>query len=301
VSLAQPPGVPRPAAIFLNRAAGSATSSRVRRAVELTRRALDADLHVTATRDAGALRAWMESLAGPYRTVVVAGGDGSLGIAYNLLAGTDVAIGHLPAGFGNATAHLLHLPRRPEALARVLASGDARAVDLVSVDGRLALFAGAGWDALVAGRFAASPAGGVVGWSSSVLRSLPDLWRRTPVHVLADDELVHEGPMELLVVGTTPWFGRGLLVNPGARPDGGRLMARVYTGPAPRFALDAARWLARRRPTAPGVAASVVELRSAGGRPIPLQADGDLLGEQTEWRFEIRPAAARLIGQWSDR
>lgn len=270
----------------------------MRRAVELTRRGLDADLHVTATRDADAFREWLESLVGTYRTVVVAGGDGSLGVAYNLLAGTDVAIGHLPAGFGNATAHLLRLPRGPEALARVLAAGDARPVDLVSVDDRLVLFAGAGWDALVAGRFAASDAGGLAGWTSSIVRSLPHLWRRASVQVLADGELAYEGPMELLVVGTTPWFGRGLLVNPGARPDVGRLTVHVYPGPAPRFALDAVRWLARRSPSAPGVPASVVELRSTDGRPIPLQADGDLMGERTEWRFEIRPAAARLIGRW---
>jgi len=154
--------------------------------VDLTRRALDADLHVTATRDADEFRGWMESLVEMYRTVVVAGGDGSLGVAYNLLAGTDVAIGHLPAGFGNATAHLLRLPREPEALARVLAAGDARPVDLVSVEDRLVLFSGAGWDAMVAGRFAATRAGGIVGWSSSVVRSLPDLWRRASVEVLAD-------------------------------------------------------------------------------------------------------------------
>ena len=148
------------------------------------------------------------------------------------------------------------------------------------------------------GRFAATAAGGLVGWTSSVVRSLPELWRRASVQVLADGELVHQGPMELLVVGTTPWFGRGLLVNPGARPDAGRLMLRVYPGPAPRFALDAARWLTRRRPTAPGVPASVVELRSVDGRPIALQGDGDVLGERAEWRFEIRPSAARLIGRW---
>jgi diacylglycerol kinase family enzyme len=298
VSIEQPPGAPRPAAVFLNRAAGSATSARVRRAVELTRRALDADLHVTATRDPDALREWLESRVGDSRTVIVAGGDGSLAVAYNLLAGTDVAIGHLPAGFGNATAHLLHLPRRPEALARLLAAGDARPVDLVSVHDRLALFVGAGWDARVAGRFAAAGAGGLVGWTSAILRSLPDAWRRASVQVLADGEPVHDGPMELLVVSTTPWFGRGLLVNPGARPDAGRLMLRVYSGPAPRLAIDAIRWLARRGPTPPGVAAAVVELRSADGRPIPVQADGDLLGARPEWRFEIRPAAARLIGGW---
>lgn len=298
MSAEQAGGAPKPVAIFLNRAAGSAGSARARRAVELTRHALDAELHVTATRNPDELRAWLAPRIGGCRTVVVAGGDGSLAVAYNLLAGTDVAIGYLPAGFGNATAHLLRLPRGPVALAGVLVAGDARPVDLVAVDGRLALFAGAGWDALVADRFAATRAGGVIGWSASIARSLPDLWRRPSVEVRADGEVVHEGPMELLVVGTTPWFGRGLLVNPGARPDAGRLMLRVYPGPAPRFALDAVRWLTRRQPSVAGLPASIIELRSADARPIPVQADGDVLGEQAEWRFEIRPAAARLIGRW---
>jgi diacylglycerol kinase (ATP) len=298
VLLEQDSGTPRPAAIFLNRAAGSAASARVHHAVELTRRALDADLHVTATRDPAAFGDWLRARIEPYRTVVVAGGDGSLSVAYNLLAGSDVALGYLPAGFGNATAHLLRLPRRPEALARVLAAGETRPVDLVSVDGRLALFAGAGWDALVAGRFAATPAGGVLGWSTAIAQSVPDLWRRPQVEVLADGDLVHSGPMQLLVVSTTPWFGRGLLVNPGAVPHAGRLMLRVYAGRAPRFALDAALWLGRRRPLVPGLTASSVALRSTSGRPLPVQADGDVVGERTDWQFEIRPAAARLIGRW---
>jgi diacylglycerol kinase (ATP) len=291
-------GAPRPAAIFLNEAAGSANSSRVRRAVALTRAALDADLHVTATRDHIAFRDWLASNLDPYRTVVVAGGDGSLAVAYNLLAGGDVALGYLPAGFGNATAHLLRLPRRPDALAATVAAGDARPVDLVAVDGRLALFAGVGWDARIADRYAAWGARGLPGWSVAIARSLPDLWRRARVEVLADDELVHAGPMEMLVVGTTPWFGRGLLVNPGARPDIGRLMLRVYPGPAPRLGLEAIRWATRRRPGAPGIGARRVTVTAADGRPLPLQADGDLLGSAATWSFTVRPAAVRLIGRW---
>jgi diacylglycerol kinase family enzyme len=293
-----PTGAQHPVAIFLNRAAGSAGSSRVRRAVELTRSALDADLHITATRDAAAFGDWLRARVGPYRTVVVAGGDGSLSVAYNVLAGSDVALGYLPAGFGNATAHLLHLPRRPEALARVLAAGETRPIDLVSVDGRLALFAGAGWDALVAGRFAATPATGVIGWSTSIARSVPDLWRRAEVEVLADGATVHTGPMQLLVVSTTPWFGRGLLVNPGAHPRAGRLMLRVYAGAPPRFAMDAVRWVTRSRPLAHGVQAHEILVRAIDGRSMPLQADGDVIGHRSEWRFEVRPAAARLIGRW---
>jgi diacylglycerol kinase family enzyme len=289
----------RPAAILLNRGAASAGSRRVRRAAALAREALDADLHETDTRDAAELTRWMDERVGDYRTVVVAGGDGSLATAYNLLAGRpDVAIGYIPGGFGNATAHLLRLPRDPAELAAVLARGRPRAVDLVEVEGRLALFAGVGWDALVAERYAASGARRLPGWAAAVARSVPDLVKRRQVQVEADGSIVHSGPLELLVVSVTPWYGRGLLVNPGARPDRGRVTLRVYPGPLPRFAMEAARWVARRAPGVPGADATDVVARAVDERPLAVQADGDVLGWRAEWRFGVRPAAVRLIGDW---
>lgn len=286
---------------MLNEGAGSAGDPRVREAVAAARRRLDADLHVTRTRDPAELAAWLRATLGPgtgYRTIVVAGGDGTLSVAYNVLAGRDVEIGYLPAGFGNATRHLLHLPREPEALAEIVATGEARSVDLVSVEGHLALFAGAGWDARVADRYARAGARRLPGWAVAVVQSIPDLWRRPSVEVRLDDELIHAGPMELLVVGTTPFFGRGLRVNPGARPDAGRLMLRVYPGPATGLGLEALRWIAHRRPRAAGHAGSVAELCLLDGAPLPVQADGDVIGAREAWRFEVRPAAVRLIGRW---
>jgi len=292
-------GPPRPAAIFVNEGAGSAASARVRDTVALARRALDADLHVTGTRDRDELRAFLEERLGTYRTVVIVGGDGSLGVAYNVVAGRpDVTLGYLPAGFGNATAHLLKLPRHPAALVGVLAAGDARPIDLVAVDDRLALFAGAGWDALVARRYAAGGARMFRGWATAVTASLPDLGRRHPVRVVADGNTIHEGPMLLMVASTTPFYGRGLLVNPGARPDAGQLMVRVYPGPAARLAQEAARWASRRAPAAQGFPATSVTIASLSSREIPVQADGDHIGEAPEWHFEVRPAAVRLIGKW---
>jgi diacylglycerol kinase (ATP) len=288
------------AAVFVNEAAGSARTDRVRRAVELARRALDADLHVTATRDADEFRGWLAERVEPYGTAVIVGGDGSLGVAYNVLAGrSDVALGYLPAGFGNATRHLLHLPTTPEEQAEVLARGEARPIDLVAADGRLALFAGVGWDALVARRYAAGGARKLAGWATAVARSVPDLWRRPRVEVRADGWLVHRGPMELLVAGTTPFYGRGLRVNPGARPDAGVMTVRVYPGPAPRLALEAARWAAGAVPQAERVDATRVEVRAIDGAELPMQADGDVIGSRPSWTFEIRPAAVRMIGRWS--
>ena len=90
----------------------------------------------------------------------------------------------------------------------------------------------------------------------------------------------------------------GCCVNPGARPDAGQLTARVYRGPATRMAAEAARWASRRKPSAQGVPASSLTISSLTSRPIPVQADGDHIGEAGEWHFEVRPAAVRLIGKW---
>ena len=289
----------RPAAIFLNEGAGTARTERARRTVELARRALDADLLVTATRDAGELAAWLAARVDPYATAVIAGGDGSLGVAYNVASRRPgLTLGYIPAGFGNATAHLLRLPRDPDRLVDVLLRADARPVDLLSVDGRLALFAGAGWDAVVAARYADAGARRLRGWVAAVARSVPDLWRRPEVEVLADDRLVHHGPMELLVAGTTPFYGRGLRVNPGARPDRGRLSLRVYPGPVPSFAVEAARWAARMRPRAERIDAGRVDIRTLDGSPLPVQVDGDVIGRRPSWRLAIRPSAVRIIGRW---
>ena len=287
------------AAVFLNEGAGSARTDHVRRAVELARRALDADLHVTATRNVDELTAWLTERIDGYETAVIAGGDGSLGVAYNVAAGREgLTLGYLPAGFGNATRHLLRLPSTPEEIVEVLMRADARPIDLIAVDGRLALFAGAGWDARVAGRYADAGARRLPGWAAAVARSIPDLWRRPQVEVRADDWLVHRGPMELLVIGTTPFYGRGLRVNPGARPDAGVMALRVYPGPAPRLAIEAARWALNVTPKAGRIDAQHVELRSVDETTIPVQADGDVVGERSSWTFEIRPAAVRLIGRW---
>lgn len=288
-----------PAAIFLNEGAASAGSYRVRRTVELTRVALGADLHVTATRDPATFVAWLAEKVGGYRTVIVAGGDGSLAGGYNVLAGrTDIALGYLPAGFGNASSHLLRLPQDPVTLAAVLAAGDTRPVDLVEVDGRLALFAGIGWDAVVADRYARSGARRTRGWATAIARSLPDLMRRPLVTVEADGKLVYEGPLEMAVVGTTPWYGRGLMVNPGAAHDAGRLTLRVYRGPAPALALEAMRWARKVTPRTTPISAQAIAVRSSDGQALPAQADGDALGQRDAWTLAIRREAVRLIGRW---
>jgi hypothetical protein len=74
----------------------------------------------------------------------------------------------------------------------------------------------------------------------------------------------------------------------------------VYPGPLAPFAVEAARWLARRRPSVAGSNATELVVRRTDDQPLVVQADGDAIGRRAEWTFTIRPAAVKLIGSWAD-
>ncbi|MGH3417288.1 MAG: diacylglycerol kinase family protein, partial [Actinocrinis sp.] len=72
--------------------------------------------------------------------VVVVGGDGMVGLALQLVAGTGVPLGVIPAGTGNDVARFLGLPLRdPEAAAAVVAAGSTGRFDLGRITGAGAL------------------------------------------------------------------------------------------------------------------------------------------------------------------
>jgi diacylglycerol kinase family enzyme len=62
--------------------------------------------------------------------VVVAGGDGTIRDAAEVLAGSDVPVAIVPAGTGNVFASALAIPRRTAAAVRLIESGRPQSVDL---------------------------------------------------------------------------------------------------------------------------------------------------------------------------
>jgi len=89
--------------------------------------------------------------------LIVAGGDGTVGMAASLLRGTQTALGVIPTGTANVWAREVGLPMvslaRPNTVDRVaveLAEGIVRRVDLGEANGRaFLLWAGTGLDARV--------------------------------------------------------------------------------------------------------------------------------------------------------
>lgn len=129
----------------------------VARAADVLRTAgWDVRVHTARGRDdfLGLVR---QAVDAGVEVAVIAGGDGSVGLAASELRGTPVALGVFPTGTSNVWAKDLGVPqirwgrmRSAERVARALAGGQIRAADLGDANGRpFLLWAGAGLDARV--------------------------------------------------------------------------------------------------------------------------------------------------------
>jgi YegS/Rv2252/BmrU family lipid kinase len=145
-------------AVIYNPAAGRRKVQRMRQAVEVMRQTVR-ELEVLETTGAGsATELAREAARRGVDTVVACGGDGTANEVLNGVAGTETAVGVLPAGTANVLAAEIGLPGDVVKAARMLPQMKRRRVALGrircrGVEGRyFALACGAGLDAdLMAG------------------------------------------------------------------------------------------------------------------------------------------------------
>ena len=163
---------------------------------------------------------------GPDRvdTVVVSGGDGLIHLAVQALAGTDTALGIVPAGTGNDAARALGIPLEdPFAAAEVVLRNRRRAVDLGRSGERWFLTVlASGFDALVSARASALrwPRGSLR-YTAAVAAELP---RFRPLrYTLSLDG--HERTLDAMMVSVanTTYYGGGMQIGAGASDDDGLL------------------------------------------------------------------------------
>jgi diacylglycerol kinase (ATP) len=163
--------------------------------------------------------------------VVAVGGDGVVNLVANVLAGTDVPLGVIPAGTGNDIARLLGVPLGsvPGAVEVLLAALEAgpRRLDLGCIEwtgGRrhYVAVASAGFDARVNERANAWRwPRGRARYVLAVLRELVS-FRPIPFELAADGAAGSRRAM-LVSVANGPSLGGGMLVAPAARADDGAL------------------------------------------------------------------------------
>ena len=283
------------ALLIVNPAAGGGTARADVDALLGTFRERFADVEVAET---GAESPTAEDLARrgvaeKFDTVLVAGGDGTVGVAARALVNTEVTLGILPFGSFMNIARAVGIPRedRPAA-AQIIAAGHTRAIDVGRVGEHLFFeAAGIGLDAH------AFEAGHAYqkGERSAAVAAVGALLRRSGVRVRIEaDGRVHSHRVLQVVVCNGPWYGWGFEVAPGARIDDGKLEAVVFGGG--RLAVFrelVAAAIDRDRP-ARGVRYLGKRISLSSREPLEVHADGQLVGSLPQ-TFEALPRALRVF------
>ena len=227
--------------------------------------------------------------------LVAVGGDGTVHLALQAVAGTPIVLGIVPAGTGNDFARAFGLKPGADleaAVARAL--GPHRAVD--------AIFTPRGWAATsVTGGFSADVNRRAAAmrlplrssrYTAATLQALPRL-RTQPITITADGE-TRRFDATLAVAANTAFFGAGMAICPEADPGDGLLDVLVI-GSVGRIELLRLfpRVFKGTHVTHPAVAQFRGRVVEIDGDGIELWSDGEPLGP-APLRLEAAPGAVRL-------
>ena len=216
-------------ALLVNPTSGKGRGGRLLEPVAERLRSSGVDVDVVTGRDADeAFDRVRNRVAAGVDGVVAVGGDGLVNIALQVVAGTDVPLGVVPAGTGNDIARALGLSLDdPVAAVDLVVRGATRAVDLGRANGRwFAGVLGSGFDSMVNER--ANRMSWPSGRSRYNLAILAELrtFRPVPYELVLDGETWTTEAM-LVAVGNGSSYGGGMRVCPDARLDDGLLDVTV--------------------------------------------------------------------------
>jgi diacylglycerol kinase family enzyme len=246
-----------------------------------------------------------ETLAGDVERLYVFSGDGGYNEVVNGLA-RNVAVGFVPGGSTSVLPRALGVPRDPVQAARALAgSKEERTISLGRVNGRRFTFsAGLGLDAEAVRRVEA------LGRGISGRRAGDVAFAKTLAGIFAERRGRFDAAMEVAGLGRVAF---ALVANGDPYSYVGRLPVRVAPKASFELGLDLVAPRALRARHLPHVArwvftgsgqerSSVVlyvhdadELTVSADRPVPLQVDGEDLGDVEEAHFEAERAALRVV------
>ena len=282
-----------------NAAAGSAGDERVEAALAVLRES--ADVRVESCAGPDDLDALLGSRDG--RTVVLAGGDGSVHTAVAALRRRgelgEVILGLLPMGTGNDLARTLGIPLDPADAARSLLASRPRRLDLLVDDagGVVVNVVHLGVGAEAAARAAslkgtlgatAYPVGGMLAGTTATGWDL---------EVTVDGtRLELDGAALMVAVANGRTIGGGAPLAPDAAPDDGLLdvVVATSTGPLARLGFGAA--------LRDGEHVGRDDVAVARGREVtvsgddfPLNTDGELSGPHSARTWRVLPGAWSVV------
>ena len=153
--------------------------------------------------------------------VLAAGGDGTVRVVADGLAGSGITMGIVPAGTANLLARNLDLPMDEEDAIEVALGGRTRTIDLIKItvddqdQEHFAVMAGVGVDAMIMDETEPQPEGqdrlgGVLRGAGKALGRLP-----IPMQIKVDDHRPHRRRAMICLVGNVSKLPGDITLFPG--------------------------------------------------------------------------------------
>lgn len=266
-----------------------------------------ADVEVTRTSNPGELDGVLHRAGS--RTIVVAGGDGSLHAVVAALHRRQElgqrTLALLPFGTGNDFARTLGLPLEPEAAAQAVVDGHEQPMDLIVDEvGQVVVnnvHLGASAQASRRATRWKSRLGkvglGILGYPiGAALAAVKPPYVRLRVEV--DGEVVADvdQPVLMVAIGNGATVGGGTPVTPDADPSDRRLdvMVSRSTGPVEKFAYVAS-MVVGKHGERDDVSTRSGRTVTVSGEEFYLSADGEIDGPERRRTWHLEPAAYRML------
>ena len=294
---------------------------------------------IAVTRSLEEARRWIfeEIVPNPPTLLLSGGGDGTAVALLNELRATGIPvppIGVLPLGTGNGWARVTGAPTARKALNSIAALRGAmppvRRFALVESEGRVAHFAGTGWDAEIVSDFQAhlSTIPAPLRDANNGLRGyLTGMFTRTiPRHMLGDGpanvvvtnlgddtltidssgnlvplagggrgQIIYSGPASVAAAATTTEWGFGFKAFPFAHAAPGRLSVRTYSASVGEATRNMFKLWRGEHPMPKMHDYFVTHGRMDFDREVPYQIGGDLAGPRKTIEFRIADEGVDLV------
>lgn len=269
---------------------------------------------VDTQRKGHAIELCREAASEGYDVVVAFGGDGTVNEAANGLAGSQTPLTCLPGGATNVYCRMLGIPNdvvdATEHLLRLADAWQVRRVDLGRANGRRFTFsAGVGLDASVVERVERHPQLkarlGAYYFTESAVATFMERYVVRPPHLEVQVGGETLKGVSAFVQNSRPYTyfqNRPVHLSEGSALDSGDLSGVVLTRANPLDvptiafrALSRRAEVGRHRRVLAFSGVAEVRVRSADGKPVPVQVDGDHVTDEAEVHFAVEPGALRVV------
>ncbi len=235
-------------------------------------------------------------ISGKYTIAVACGGDGTVNMVSAVVAHTPMALGILPLGSGNGLARSNGIPLNLREALKVIAAGNTKVIDGALING-IPFFctAGVGFDALIAGKFAASTKRGFATYFKT---SIQEFFSYKPNdYKVTVDGIALETKAFLITVANAGQWGNDVYISPEALLNDGILHVSILKPfSITSIALIGIKLFRKKIHTSTHLTSlkgKKIEIEFQGN--LPVHYDGEPLTAENKISIEVKPAALNVV------